>query len=444
MSQALSNVFKLKDIINVKDPAFGAKGDGVTDDTAAIQAAINSIASGPTKGGGVVFFPPGFYLVSSFIQISAGAILLGSGAAVGAGTGNSGGTVIRMTNPNDDIFYVESNEGVVFRDMAIDAPGVTMAGGTAGIRITERTLASINRQSRVENCAIRNMFDGIVLDLAADFVLANSKIQDYLNIGLYTRSIGAGMEDSGGQNAIYGNVIWDLNVGTSQACIRYDKGGDLRVTNNKLLGGDYGFRLVLDDGPTGTLTFAGNSVEQQAIYCMRFEQGVSGKKWSNAAVTGNQFSVLGPVNAQGVFSVVAGISANWIDGITFTGNVCNMGTTQAQPHINIQDGTGVTIANNEMTNLSNSGPTAIAVGGNATGVRVLDNNIRDYPSGKYAAGINANTILRDLTGLTFSALPAPQNGSEIYVTDGTKNSDPLTGSGSGAWARRIQGAWVGT
>ena len=51
---------KLRDVVSVKD--FGAVGDGVTDDTAAIQAAIDYVFS---KGGGVVKIPAGEYALGS-------------------------------------------------------------------------------------------------------------------------------------------------------------------------------------------------------------------------------------------------------------------------------------------------------------------------------------------------------------------------------------------
>lgn len=41
---------------------FGAKGDGVTDDTTAIQRAINAVHY---QGGGTIVFPPGIYVVTS-------------------------------------------------------------------------------------------------------------------------------------------------------------------------------------------------------------------------------------------------------------------------------------------------------------------------------------------------------------------------------------------
>jgi hypothetical protein len=51
---------KLRDVVSVKD--FGAVGDGVTDDRAACQAALNYVNS---IGGGIVLFPPGTYLMIS-------------------------------------------------------------------------------------------------------------------------------------------------------------------------------------------------------------------------------------------------------------------------------------------------------------------------------------------------------------------------------------------
>lgn len=57
---------KLRDILSVKD--FGAIGNGVADDTAAIQACVN--AAGNRTDGGVVIFPDGLYKISASITIA--------------------------------------------------------------------------------------------------------------------------------------------------------------------------------------------------------------------------------------------------------------------------------------------------------------------------------------------------------------------------------------
>lgn len=62
---------KLRQYVSVKD--FGAVGDGVTDDTAEIQAALNT--------GFNVFFPPGSYLMSNVNVTTLGQILYGAGMA---------------------------------------------------------------------------------------------------------------------------------------------------------------------------------------------------------------------------------------------------------------------------------------------------------------------------------------------------------------------------
>lgn len=70
---------RFADLVNVKD--FGAKGDGVTDDTAAIQAAIDS--------GKNVFIPMGVYLCGRELELKTkGQIITGAGAGAGYRSGN--------------------------------------------------------------------------------------------------------------------------------------------------------------------------------------------------------------------------------------------------------------------------------------------------------------------------------------------------------------------
>lgn len=62
--------------INVKDVAYGAKGDGVTDDSAAFVAADAAVVA---LGGGILWMPSGEYSVSGVI-LGAGTSLMGPGS----------------------------------------------------------------------------------------------------------------------------------------------------------------------------------------------------------------------------------------------------------------------------------------------------------------------------------------------------------------------------
>lgn len=74
-SKALSNVYKLRDIVSAKDPAFGAKGDDTGNDAVGVQAAL--------AASDTVWVPPGTYKTTLAITITTSSKhLLGSGKGV--------------------------------------------------------------------------------------------------------------------------------------------------------------------------------------------------------------------------------------------------------------------------------------------------------------------------------------------------------------------------
>lgn len=114
----------------VTDPAYGAKGDGATDDTAAIQAAVNSLGS----QGGTVYLPPGNYLLSGAggLNISGNAVTLrGAGAEatkIVVGSGFTGTTAISVTGANAQIIDLSINGASTTTTSNPAAHGITVSG----------------------------------------------------------------------------------------------------------------------------------------------------------------------------------------------------------------------------------------------------------------------------------------------------------------------------
>jgi len=91
---------RFADTVNVKD--FGAVGDGVTDDTAAFQAAV-------AAGRCIVIPPKGTYLVKN-ITLSNSQLISGSGAIIKAASGAE--YIFKLTNYSSgisDIYIAEAN-----------------------------------------------------------------------------------------------------------------------------------------------------------------------------------------------------------------------------------------------------------------------------------------------------------------------------------------------
>lgn len=90
-------------VFNVK--AYGAVGDGSTDDTAACQAAIDACN---TAGGGVVYFPAGTYkLVTNPLKLYSGAtptiVAYSNITLAGAGSSSVNGSIITQTTTGVDV-----------------------------------------------------------------------------------------------------------------------------------------------------------------------------------------------------------------------------------------------------------------------------------------------------------------------------------------------------
>jgi hypothetical protein len=100
---------------SVKDIAYGATGDGTTNDSAAIQGAIDAAEA---AGGGIVFFPKGTYRHNSTLTIPAGVSLLGAGP---------GASRLMMGSVNTSLEFEVSTQWQTVEGLRID----TSAGHSA-------------------------------------------------------------------------------------------------------------------------------------------------------------------------------------------------------------------------------------------------------------------------------------------------------------------------
>jgi len=173
---------KLTDFISVKD--FGAVGDGVTDDTASIQAAIDAAFKKPNYSdynevnevyrengsySNIVIFPEGTYVVSDTILLKNCVRIVGEGSAntkiLPASSFSSSKTrTLYLPGGNESISFIfDSRQDVASQwSWAIDIIGIGIANTNGVANLGGINLTNTHKWL-IENCSFSNMSYGIYL-----------------------------------------------------------------------------------------------------------------------------------------------------------------------------------------------------------------------------------------------------------------------------------------
>jgi hypothetical protein len=302
-------------VVSVK--AFGAKGDGVADDTAAIQAAINA-----AKAGETIYFPSGTYDVSNFVvKNRSGLSFIGEGR----------NSVIRQKAGAARIATIEVSRDLVISNLTFDAYGIIAYGGVVlysvtGIRIENNTF--IDSAQKPWGKPDRNTFNfgrggepsrdikiinNTIEDLQLDFVHAQRVIIDRnvirrggktAGIGIYTVGHNAIAEDF----QITGNTVIDpigagFNVGLDPPSDGQCVFRRITLSGNQVIRtktGGYGVRLGTPNSSTPT----------------------KDNVFENIAITNNRFRIenSAPKSLPSIFANTSDRAGIIFTGMTVSGN----------------------------------------------------------------------------------------------------------------------------
>jgi hypothetical protein len=158
---------KMREVVSVKD--FGAVGDGVTDDTVAIQKAVDAVG---LTGGGAVYFPSGTYVISSVIHC-----LYQSVRIVGDSRYS---TLIRQSTLNSKIISITGNFCCV-EHVSLSYSGVPVAGATA--------IYCVGSYCTLKDFVIRNSHTALEWYQGVAGKVTDFELFDYEAVGLYAHNI---------------------------------------------------------------------------------------------------------------------------------------------------------------------------------------------------------------------------------------------------------------
>lgn len=203
---------KLAQTVSVKD--FGAVGDGVTDDTVAIQAAIDAISQG------VVMFPAGTYITSANIDLKNNVSLYGQNAVITytASWATYGSFFSGSAVSNVDI------SGFIFDGLGswTATPFANPYGGGNSVGFTNNqvaiTFSASSANIRVRDCTIKNVARGILLQNSTNVDISNNLFTNLGNNAVEVNRTNYVVFTSNVIRGVYGNLTnaGDTSIASSQ------------------------------------------------------------------------------------------------------------------------------------------------------------------------------------------------------------------------------------
>lgn len=335
---------------------FGAKGDGATGDTSAIQTAINAVQA---VNGTLVFPFASGCRTTGTLNITDGMTIMSDGGSDFVGgilpdTGISPGIQIQTHNPVNihdfKVYYANQETTAV-----------------SGITVTS-TSGDQNTDSYFRN--VWSTHAGVCFDL----VKANG-------VKLVNCQVGAsiiGVQVANQNNPDLGDCNIDgctIIVSSGGTGVLHKSGGGLRVVNNKInAGGGASFGYHMNYGLDGDVVITdGSFIENNSIE--GFVTGIQLERSTTATSASHQIIANNEFNALTGVSIPTDAHGTWLNGLIISGNaIANLTSSTAHYGVNIDSVNGVIVQSNAFMAVATAGQ-PVVTGTNATNGAVGPNAV---------------------------------------------------------------------